>query len=125
MSALSSEVVVPVDSHTGHCVDLTLGVGGDAVIHADVARIQGHDLGPAGDHQRLRTAAHLDGDTLKRGDLILSKCLRFCIFLLSLTWSSLGNEIVSPLAETNFHVMTGAGYPLASQSRVRLAPRGP
>ena len=37
----------------------------------------------------------------------------------------LGREIVFPSVDRNCHVMVGAGNPLASQSRVRLAPRVP
>ena len=37
----------------------------------------------------------------------------------------LGKEYVFPSFELNCQVMVGAGYPLASQSRVMLAPRGP
>ena len=48
--------------YTSHCVHL--GVLGDAVIHAAVARLQGQDLGPAGDHVGLGAAPHLDGDGL-------------------------------------------------------------
>ena len=41
-----------------------LGVLGDAVIQPAVARLQGQDLRPPGDHVGLGPAPHLDGDGL-------------------------------------------------------------
>ena len=45
-------------------VYLSFCVGRDAVVNPGVVRVQGHDLGPAGDHERLWASSHLDGHAL-------------------------------------------------------------